>query len=94
MNSRGLYLLGFAVILLGFAVVVVGALGSGGSGPGSTGGFVLIGPIPIVFGTGVKSGLLGAVAVGITVAMVALYLATYLLWRAERRRHEVGRPSE
>lgn len=94
MNSRGLSLLGFAVILLGFGVVVVGALGSSGTGPGSTGGFVLIGPIPIVFGTGVNPGLLDEVAVGLTVVMVALYLATYLLWRAERKRQEVGGPSE
>jgi uncharacterized membrane protein len=93
-NQARLALLGMGMIFLGFVVVVLGAsLGSGGSS--STGGFILIGPFPIVFGSGPNSGMLATVGLVITVAVVAFYLITLLLWRSGRRReYEDGAKSE
>jgi uncharacterized membrane protein len=91
MNPR-LALLGVAIVFVGFLVVAMGTF----SGPGessSSGGFILIGPIPIVFGSGPNSGVLAAVGLVITVAMVAVYLLSFLLWRSGRR-HEVGAEAE
>jgi uncharacterized membrane protein len=92
MNPAALMRVGFALTFLGFAVVVVGALlGAGGSG--SFGGFILIGPFPIVFGSGPDSGFLAIVAVAITGLVVAAYLVSLLLWRSSRR-GETGRGEE
>jgi uncharacterized membrane protein len=91
MNSAGVTLLGVAIIFVGFAVVVVGAF-TGPSGSSSSGGFILIGPIPIVFGSGANSGTLAVVALVITVAMVALYLLSIFLWRSGRRREAEVEP--
>jgi len=80
---------GVAIIFVGFLVVALGTLtGSGGSSSG--GGFILIGPIPIVFGSGPNSGILATVALVITAAMVALYLLSLLFWRSGRRREADG----
>ena len=94
MNQARLALLGMSMIFLGFVVVFLGAsLGPGGSS--STGGFILIGPFPIVFGSGPNSGMLATVGLVITVAVVAFYLITLLLWRSGRRReYEDGVESE
>lgn len=81
MNSR-LALLGFAIVFVGFLVVAVGA-SAGPGGPSFSGGFVLIGPIPIVFGSGPNSGTLATVGLVITVAMVAVYLLSFILWKSE-----------
>jgi uncharacterized membrane protein len=82
------------MIFVGFVVVALGtAVGSGGSS--STGGFVLIGPFPIVFGDGPNSGRLAAVGLVITFAVVALYLISFFLWRSgSPREHEHGAESE
>ena len=93
MNQARLALLGMGMIFLGFVVVVLGA--SLGGGSSSTGGFILIGPFPIVFGSGPNSGMLATVGLVITVAVVAFYLITLLLWRSGRRReYEDGAKSE
>ena len=93
MNPR-LALVGVAVIFVGFLVVALGTFtGSGGSN--SSGGLILIGPIPIVFGSGPDSGILATVALVITAAMVAFYLLSFLSWRSGKRREsEVERQSE
>ena len=94
MNPARLTWVGVAIIFVGLLVVAVGAsVGSGGSG--SSGGFILIGPIPIVFGSGPGSGMLAAVALVITVAMVAVYLLSFFLLRSgERREAGAGTESE
>jgi len=90
MNPARLALFGVAIIFVGFVVVMAGIF-TGPSGSSSSGGFILIGPIPIVFGSGPNAGTLAAVALVITVAMVALYLVSVFLWRSGRRREsEVG----
>ena len=85
MNSARLTLWGFAIIFVGFVVVMAGIL-TGPMGSSSSGGFILIGPIPIIFGSGPNSGTLAAVALVITVAVVALYLLSIFLWRSGGRR--------
>ncbi|MDA4116104.1 MAG: DUF131 domain-containing protein [Thaumarchaeota archaeon] len=84
MNPR-LVLLGIAIVFVGFLVVAVGIF-SGTGGSSSIGGFILIGPVPIIFGSGPNSGALSTVGLVITVAMVAAYLLSFLLWRSGRRR--------
>jgi len=94
MNPANLTWVGVAIVFVGFLVVALGAtVGSGGSS--SSGGFILIGPIPIVFGNGPNSGMLAEVALLITVAMVAVYLLSFFLLRSGSRRDaEVGTQSE
>ena len=52
--------LGFVLILAGFALLL---LGSAGGANVSTGGFVLIGPVPIVFGSGTNGSIVAVLAV-------------------------------
>jgi len=93
MNLR-LASVGVAIIFVGLLVVALGTFTGAGSSS-SNGGFILIGPIPIVFGSGPDSGILATVALVITAAMVALYLLSFLFWRSGRRREsEVERESE
>ena len=68
----GFLLLGIALVFVGIAVLVVATLVLGGSG--SVGGIILIGPIPIVFGSGPDAGWLIAISVILTVASIALFL--------------------
>ena len=69
-----LYAVGVALLFLGFAMIVLGSFTGSNA---SVGGFVLIGPIPIVFGSGKDAGLLAILSVAaglITIAMVYLTL--------------------
>lgn len=84
MNSSRLLPLGVVLIFAGFLVLVVGSF-PGGSGSASVGGFVLIGPFPIVFGGGPNSGTFAEVGVVVTVATIAAYIVTLLVWRSGRR---------
>jgi uncharacterized membrane protein len=83
---------GFAIIFVGFLVVIAGgSLEKGFSG--SSGGFILVGPIPIVFGSGSDSGMLASVALAITLVMVIAYLVSFFLGARGRRGAEVGAES-
>jgi len=85
MNPARLVFLGVAIIFVGLLVVALGTFtGPGGSGP--SGGFILIGPIPIVFGSGPNSGMLATVALVIIAAMVVVYLVSFFVWRSGRSR--------
>ncbi len=84
MNPARLAFVGLAIIFVGFVVVALGTF-AGQSGSGSSAGFILIGPIPIVFGSGPNSGVLAVAAMVITVAMVALYLLSFFLRRSGRK---------
>ena len=68
----GFLLLGIALVFVGIAVLVVASIVLGGSG--SVGGIILIGPIPIVFGSGPDAGWLIAISVILTVASITLFL--------------------
>ncbi len=94
MNPARLVGLGIAIIFVGFLVVALGTF-TGNGGSSSSGGFILIGPIPIVFGSGPGSGMLATVALLITVAMVVVYLMSFYFWRSGgRRESEVGTEAE
>ncbi len=64
-----LFLLGILVVLAGFALIVYGSAAQGST---STGGFILIGPFPIVFGSGSNGGLLAVLSVVVGLLMVGL----------------------
>lgn len=93
MNSANLASLGTLIIFVGFVTVIMGAfLGAGGSS--SSGGFILIGPFPIVFGSGPNSGMLASVALAISAVMIVVYLVSFFIWGWGRRREaEVGTKS-
>ncbi|MCW4023821.1 MAG: DUF131 domain-containing protein [Candidatus Bathyarchaeota archaeon] len=83
--GRGFWLLsaGLILIFVGFAVVIISSLLSS-AGSGSVGGVILIGPIPIVFGSGPDAGWLVLIGVVITI----LSLVSFLL--LNRRRKIIG----
>ena len=85
MNSTGLASLGVIIIFAGFLVVFFGAVLEAG-GSTSSGGFILIGPIPIVFGSGPNSSMVASVALAISAVMIAAYLVSFLTWGWKRRR--------
>ncbi len=71
--------LGMGMIVLGFLLVLVGIL-LGASGEGSDvegGGVIMIGPIPIVFGSGRGATL----AMILAVLLMVLWIAAFLLAR-------------
>ena len=86
MNPARLYPVGFLLVLVG---IVMLAIGSAGSGSGSLGGVVFIGPVPIVFGSGPGSGLLALIALAIGAVMVV----TFFLFLSGRPR-ETGEQSD
>ena len=75
-----LYAVGLIVLFLGFVLVFLGSLSGGNA---SVGGFVLIGPLPIVFGSGRDSGLLAILSVVAGIIMVVLVYVSLL--RARNR---------
>jgi uncharacterized membrane protein len=79
------------VVVLGALLVVAGvalvAYGAAGQGNASAGGFILIGPFPIVFGTGSNGGELALLSVLLGVLMVVLLLVMALrAWRTQPAR--------
>jgi uncharacterized protein (TIGR00304 family) len=62
--------------LVGFGVVVVAMLSSAGKGEVKGGGVVLVGPIPIVFGTDAKW---ATAAILLAIVLIALSLVYYLV---------------
>jgi len=69
---------GIALILIGFLLVLIGTLISAfGEGDVEGGGVIMIGPIPIVFGTGRGATL----AMVLAVILMALWVIGALLMR-------------
>ncbi len=71
-SSWRLLLLGLTFVSIGIAVIVIATLLVGGFG--SVGGVILIGPIPIVFGSGPESSWLIALGIALTVVSVVVFL--------------------
>ena len=69
----GFLFLGIVLVFVGIAVLVI-ASHRFRDGSGSVGGIILIGPIPIVFGSGLDAGWLIAISLILTVASIALFL--------------------
>jgi uncharacterized protein (TIGR00304 family) len=78
MRGEELILAGIALIFTGFLLIFMGVLLSAGSEEVEGGGVIMIGPIPIVFGTGR----------GVTVAMVLaiVLMALWIVWALLARR--------
>lgn len=72
-----LFFIGFFIILAGIIIMVAAALLSG-EGTGGFGGFILIGPFPIVFGAGPGATWLALFAIILGILSVMLFL---ILWR-------------
>jgi len=70
-----------ATILLGMALLVVGSATQGGA---SAGGFILIGPIPFVFGAGPSGSVLALLAVVVGVMMVVVLLYYSMAYRSQQ----------
>jgi uncharacterized membrane protein len=67
-----LLLAGISLIFVGIAVIVVASILFGGSG--SVGGVILIGPIPIIFGSGPDALWLILIGVVLSVISIVLFL--------------------
>jgi len=71
------------LLAIGLLAIVIGTvmvlLGSAEQGSVSTGGFILIGPFPIVFGTGTNGGQLAALA--LVVGLLMVVLLSVMAWR-------------
>ena len=65
-------LFGITLVFVGIAVLVVTSLILGGSE--SVGGVILIGPIPIVFGSGPSAGWLITISAILTVVSIIFFL--------------------
>lgn len=75
-----LFFVGFFIILVGVILLAAAALFSEGSA--SFGGFVLIGPFPIVFGVGPEAPWLVLFAIILGVLSIVIFL---LMWRVGKR---------
>ncbi len=69
-----------AVVIVGMALLSLGSLSQGNV---STGGFIIVGPFPIVFGAGAQGGFLALLSVVLGLLMIFLL---YLGFRKPRRR--------
>ncbi|MGC8998046.1 MAG: TIGR00304 family membrane protein [Candidatus Bathyarchaeia archaeon] len=72
-----LFFIGFFIILVGVIITVAAAL-LFGEGTASLGGFILIGPFPIVFGAGPGATWLALFAIILGILSLTLLL---ILWR-------------
>ncbi len=78
MTLNRLPVLGFLLVVAGIVLV---AYGAGGQENASVGGFVLIGPFPIVFGAGNGGGELALLAVLLGGLMIVLILLMVFRFR-------------
>jgi uncharacterized protein (TIGR00304 family) len=84
-DSASLYTLGIALIFVGVLVIVAAVLLSvfgGGKGKVKGGGAIIIGPVPIIFGTDQKSlKTVLLLSLALTVMLVVAIVLYYLLLR-------------
>jgi uncharacterized protein (TIGR00304 family) len=86
MDSSVLYALGVALIFVGVLVIVIAVIllsvSGGKNGKVKGGGAVLIGPVPIIFGTDKKSfKTVLLLSLALTVMLVVAMIVYYLLLR-------------
>jgi uncharacterized protein (TIGR00304 family) len=85
-DLAGFYALGIVLIIVGVAVIVAVivllSMGEGKKGKMQGAGVIMIGPIPIIFGTDKKSvkGIL-ALALALTIVVLIITVVNYLLLR-------------
>ncbi len=78
MDWESLVGLGFVIVLFGVLLMILGvALAASKGGEGEFGGVIIIGPIPIVFGSSTRAALLAAVlgAILMVLAIIMVLLA-------------------
>ena len=78
MEWEGLVGIGFLIVIIGVLIMILGiALAASKGGEAEYGGVIIIGPIPIVFGSNTRAALLAAVlgAVLMVLAIVMVLLA-------------------
>jgi uncharacterized protein (TIGR00304 family) len=82
MDGKALILGGMTLMLIGFLMVFIGMIVSalGGEGDVEGGGVIMIGPIPIVFGT--SRGAAG-MAMVLAIILMALWVIAALLSRGD-----------
>jgi uncharacterized protein (TIGR00304 family) len=87
-GAEGLYAVGLALIFIGIliiivAVILVSVLGAKkGKGKVRAGGAVIIGPVPIIFGTDKKSlKTVLLLSMALTVLLIVAMIVYYLLFR-------------
>ncbi|WMW22248.1 DUF131 domain-containing protein [Methanolobus mangrovi] len=70
-SSQDIFNTGIALVIMGFVLVFAGVLSSSFNGTGDFGGLILIGPIPITFGSSpeITSSMLWS---GVLIALVYL----------------------
>jgi len=86
MDSSALYALGVALIFVGVLIIVIAVIllsvSGGKKGEIKGGGAVLIGPVPIIFGTDKKSlKTILLLSLALTVMLVVAIVVYYLLLR-------------
>lgn len=81
MVSGKILAFGFVLILAGFVLVFLGSIGGTSI---STGGFVMIGPVPIVFGSGTNGSIVAVLAVCMGLLMLFWFVLLARRTRAER----------
>ena len=74
---------GFAIIIVGIILVVLASVL--GTGSGSVGGVIFIGPFPIVFGAGPDA--IWLILISLTIAVLMLIL--FFVWRRRNWKLEV-----
>lgn len=68
-----LFFMGILIVFVGFTVLIAAAILSGSSS-GSFGGFIFIGPIPIIIGAGPEAPWLTVIAIILAVIGIAAFL--------------------
>jgi len=77
MSVDELVFAGFILIVLGFSVLVIGVLlKARGSGEVESGGVIVIGPIPIIFGSSGRAAVLAAV-LGLIIMVLVFVMMLY-----------------
>jgi uncharacterized protein (TIGR00304 family) len=85
-DSATLYALGIALIFVGVIIIIIAvvllSVSSGERGKVKGGGAIIVGPIPIVFGTDKKSlKTVLVLSLALTVTLVVAMVVYYLLFR-------------
>ena len=85
MDLAVFYALGFALIVVGIIVIIAAIIAASARGAGEGkvkgAGVIMIGPIPIIFGTDKKSvRTVLALALSLVVALIIAMVVYYLLW--------------
>jgi uncharacterized protein (TIGR00304 family) len=84
-DSTALYTLGFALIIIGTLLLIAAAIliaaTRGKSGKTRAAGVIIVGPVPIIFGSKKDAKTLLKLSVTLTTLLIAAFLIYYFLFR-------------